>query len=342
MITVREARPDDEPVLLELARATMPGWVRLRYDYGTGYAAAEGLKGECVKILVVEDDVRGILGCTTRAVRECWLDGCRASVGYQSGVRSYPDARKGLGFFRGLARVRSLMEETPCALDFVTVLDGNPEAMALFTSGRVGLPKFADCGRVVTWTVSSRGAASCAPTDWLELQAFYDRESPRRQMFPFFGEAVRRRFSVNDFVAVRRNDRLVAAAAVWRQGATRRIFIDGYGNGILALVRPAVNFASRLTGRPVLPPSGCEFPCSYLAYALVENDDPSVFAELLRMAAAKACPGNLVLSLHENDPLVLGMKGFSSWRYISHFMTYSFSGNPRRIVGVPHFEAGAL
>ena len=342
MIAVREAAPADEPTLLRLAAVPMPGWVRLRYDYGAGYAAAEALKGDRVKILVVESPEKGILGCTTRAVRECWLDGRPVRIGYQSGTRSFPEARKGFGFFRGLVRVRELTDADPCALDFTTVLDDNAEALALFTSGRAGLPKFADAGRILTWTVAGRGVAECGPTDWSELQSFYNREAPRRPMFPVFGPSVRERFSPDDFVTVRRDGRLVAAAAVWRHGATRRIFVDGYASRLFAFARPVVNFGVRLAGRPALPPAGGEFACAYLAFVLVENDDSALFAELVRVAAAKAGPANLVLSLHERDSLVATMKRFPAWTYASRLLTYSFAGEPRPFDGIPHIEAGAL
>ena len=46
MTHARFYRPSDEPELVRLATAPMPGWARLKYDYASGYAAAEALKGE--------------------------------------------------------------------------------------------------------------------------------------------------------------------------------------------------------------------------------------------------------------------------------------------------------
>ena len=122
------------------AAETMPGWVRLRYDYASGYAAAEALKGES-EIVVVEDGEGRVAGCGTRSTRWLYLDGAPRRVGYLSGFRSFAGARGGFGVFRGFAKIHELERANPDELTFMTVLDGNPAGRALLTSGRVGLPE---------------------------------------------------------------------------------------------------------------------------------------------------------------------------------------------------------
>lgn len=333
-------RHEDERDLLRLASVAMPGWVRLRYDYASGYAAAEALKGDC-EMVVVEDAEGRIAGCGTRSTRLLYLDGEPQKVGYLSGLRSFTGPRGGFGFYRGLMKLRELEDANPNELTFTTILDNNADGRALLTSGRAGLPKYIPCGKVVT--VALHGASGAAPerATTEELAEFYARISPRRQLFPIFGTGLPSGMSEKDFFVVRRAGRIAAAAAVWNHGERRRIVVDGYSI-VLSAMRPALNALSSFSHCPRLPRPGDEFACSYLAYALADDDDPVLFAELLE-AARRMCRGrNLVLSLHSDDPLLRTVHAFGGWKYSSEFFTVEFGQRKREFRGVPYVEAGAL
>ncbi|MBQ1428479.1 MAG: hypothetical protein IIZ06_02325 [Kiritimatiellae bacterium] len=140
---------------------------------------------------------------------------------------------------------------------------------------------------------------------------------------------------------MRRGGRVAAAGAVWNHGERRRIFVDGYMLR-LRVLRPFLNVLFRFSNCPMLPSPGSEFACSYLAYALAENDDPALFADLVE-AARRICRGrNLVLSLHSHDPLTRVAAKFGGWRYRSDFLTVEFAGRPRDLRGIPYIESGAL
>ncbi len=341
MTTARLYRPSDEPDLVRLAAEPMPGWARLRYDCAAGYAAAEALKGQS-EIIVVEDAEGRVAGCGTRSTTLRHLDGEPARIGYLSGLRSFPERRGGFTFFRGLGKLHELERANPNAFTFLTILAGNPEGRALLTSGRVGLPTCRPRGKVVTYALSAkRGRGGVERADLDELRDFYEREAPRKQLFPVFGEKLPPGLSPDDFFAVRSGGRIVGAGAVWSHGERRRIVVDGYCRRMRA-ARPVLNAFAEFSSSPRLPPPGGEFPCSYLAYALAENDEPSVFAELVD-AARRLCSGrNLILSLQSDDPLRRVARTFGGWQYGSEFMTVAFDGNEHRLHGVPYVEAGAL
>ena len=108
------------------------------------------------------------------------------------------------------------------------------------------------------------------------------------------------------------------------------------------MLRPFLNVLFRFSCCPLLPSPRSEFACSYLAYALAENDDPALFADLVE-GARRICRGrNLVLSLHSRDPLTRVAGKFGGWRYRSDFLTVEFAGRPRDLRGIPYIEAGAL
>lgn len=341
MTRARLYRPSDEPELVQLAAAPMPGWARLRYDYASGYAAAEALKGAC-EIIVVEDGDGHIAGCGTRSTTLRYLDGVPARIGYLGGLRSFPGPRGGFGFFRGFRFLAEIERTNPNALTFTTILDGNAQGRALLTSGRAGIPAYCPRGGIVTYALApcGRALAPRARQQFDELRSFYAREAPRKQLFPVLDE-LPPGLSPEDFLCIRRGGRIVAAGAVWHHGMRRRIFIDGYGR-LFSLVRPLAGMASRLVGLPVLPSPSGEFKCAYLAYALAENDDPVLFGELVDSARSLADGANLVLSLHEDDPLASSMRRVRAWRFGSGLYTVSFDRGRSEFSGIPYVEAGAL
>ena len=333
-------RHEDERDLLRLASVAMPGWVRLRYDYASGYAAAEALKGDC-DIVVVGGDDGHVAGCGTRSTRLLYLDGEPQKVGYLSGLRSFTGPRGGFGFYRGLMKLRELEDANPNELTFTTILNGNADGRALLTSGRAGLPEYHPHGWVITYALGTIRGMHPEMTSFDELKEFYARESPRKQLFPVFREALQPGLSVDDFFVIRRAGRIAAAGAVWNHGDRRRIVVDGY-DWRIRFLRSALNAVFAISGSPRLPSPGCEFSCSYLAYALAENDNPELFAELLD-AARHICRGrNLVLSLHSEDPLARVAMKLGGWRYGSEFLTVGFEERSRSFDGAPYIEAGAL
>lgn len=340
MTRARLYRPSDEPELVRLAAAPMPGWARLRYDYASGYAVAEALKGDS-EIIVVEDGDGHVAGCGTRSTTLRYLDGVPARIGYLGGLRSFPGPRGGFGFFRGFRFLAEIERANPNALTFTTILDDNPAGRELLTSGRAGLPKYRPRGRVLTHALGPLRGAEPPGASFEELQDFYSREAPRKQLFPVFGRTLPPGLSVGDFFAVRRGGRIAAAGAVWHHGARRRIFVDGYMPG-LHVLRYVFNALFTVSRCPRLPAPGREFACSYLAYALAENDDPALFAELLEAARRKCAGKNLVLSLHSEDSLRRTVESLGGWKYGSGFLTVEFDGCARELRGVPHVEAGAL
>ena len=342
MTYARLYRPSDEPELVRLAAAPMPGWARLRYDTASGYAAVEALKGDS-EIVVVEDADGHVAGCGTRSTTLRYLDGVPARIGYLGGLRSFPGPRGGFGFFRGFRFLTEIERANPNALTVTTILDGNAQGRALLTSGRAGIPAYCPRAGIVTYALAPYGRALAprAPQQFDEFLSFYAREAPRKQLFPVLDDKLPQGLSPEDFLCIRRSGRIVAAGAVWHHGMRRRIFIDGYGRAF-SLVRPLAGVVSRLVGLPVPPPPGGEFRCAYLAYALAENDEPALFGELVEAARSLTGGANLVLSLHADDPLASSMRRTRAWRFGSNLYTVSFDGGRSEFAGVPYVEAGAL
>ena len=121
--------------------------------------------------------------------------------------------------------------------------------------------------------------------------------------------------------------------------AFRRLYLIHAYLTVLRALRPALNAFSRW---PRLPAPGGEFACSYLAYALAENDDPFLFSGLVELARRTCCGRNIVLSFHASDPLCNVVKSLGGFNYGSEFLTVKFDGCSHELHGVPYIEAGAL
>ena len=334
-------RTEDEKDLIRLAEASMPGWVKLKHLYGSGYAQSEKLKGDG-EIIVVERGDGLVAGCGTCSTRMVYLDGRPSKIGYLSGLKSFADRRGGFGFYRGLLMLAELERSNPHEFTFMTVLKNNSRAHTLLLSGRHGLPRCRSLGEIVTYALSALPERDCQKASFDELKEFYSRHSPRKQLFPLFGEDFfPPGISADDFFVIRKSGRIVAAGALWSHGKRRKIVVDGY-NSLMRVARPAVNALSSLLNMPRLPLVGEEFRCTYLAYALVENDSLDLFSELMD-AARRNCNGsNLVLSLHSLDPLCKALSLLRAWRYKSEMIEAAFGGRGFGFNGVPHLEAGAL
>jgi len=342
MSTVRFYTPDDEPLLQQLASAPLPGWVRLHYNYANGYAAGESLKGDSCEIRLVEDESGHLQGCWTRTVKTVWLDGAKQRIGYISGMRSFPQARNRLGFFRGLQEQWKREQEDGCVLNFSTVLADNDSAIKLFTSRRKNMPICTPQGMISTYLLPPSSTTDNQPPIAVdELEFFYQRESPRRQLFPVFSSVFPPNLSAQNFFCIRRNGRIAAAAAIWHHGNFRKIIIDGY-QFPLGLLRAPINLLSGCLHSPLLPSVGSILPCAYLTWALVENDSPELFIELLNLAVTRTAGANLVISLHEKDRLSPVMSKLRTWKYDSTFMTVAFGNQIQELNSIPHIEAGAL
>lgn len=220
-----------------------------------------------------------------------------------------------------------------------TIAEGNEPALRVLTRGRRALPVYHFAGRYITLALPFGGRRRrlprgddpqlsirpAAPGDRDAVAAFLQQQGPRRQFFPvyrprdlFRDAGPLRGLSAPDLLLAFRDGRLIGTLGAWDQHAFKQAVVCGY-RGVLRRARRLYNAGARLAGRAALPPPG--EPLRYLAAALpvVENDEPEVFAALLRALLARQSCGasRLLLGLHESDPLLAGLKRLRAERYIT-------------------------
>lgn len=310
------ATREDEAELRALLRAMpTPGAVSLRFDREPDYFAGENVGGAKDTTIVARRDGRVVcMGrCSRRSV---YVNGRWREAGYLGELRLAPGTPRGLAVLRAGYAFFAQTEAAAGTAEFyyTSVAAENMRARAVLEGGRAGLPKYealADLTTVV-WPVR-RGQAdveSESRPKGKELIDFLDARARRHALATPWtegaGEALHRHgLAAEDFCAVRRAGRIVAAGGVWDQSAWRQTVIAGYA-GAAGWLRPVISGFSKLTGRPGLPPVGgrlrqaCVHPL-----AADESVGPEVLEELIEMLERRAKARDvdwLVASVAADDP----------------------------------------
>jgi hypothetical protein len=277
---VRLATPADDAALRALLRrAVMPGAVQVAFTREPAYAAGQGVASATDATVVWQRD--GALTAMGRcSVRTLHRNGVPTRVAYLGELRfdpTRPTSARGMrDGYAALAEFAAAAGAEGC---FTSIAEDNARARrVLENGGRLGLPAYRPVYRLVTllaplrrrWLAptprGTQGPGSAPEGDVLdeqqidELTAFLEARARRAQLSLTWDAARWQSLAAHgirpaDFVVVRANGGIVAAAAVWDQRAFRQTVIAGY-DGVLGHVRPAVNAMRALTGAPRLPTPG--------------------------------------------------------------------------------------
>jgi hypothetical protein len=360
------AAPRHDPALRALLREhAMPGWVELALEREPDFfAAAAAMGGVSQTVVALDGDTVVGMGC--RTVREVYLNGRAASLGYLSGLRLRQPFRGGTALARGYGFLRQLHEDGATPAYLSTIIEGNRDVMALLAGGRAGLPRYRDLGRYVTfavalgaWTPGRRprpdvAVSHAAPSELDAVVAFLNEHGRRRQFFPVvrrgdFDSPARLGLQPRRVMTARGADgRIEGVAACWDQSAYKQTRVVRYRRS-LATVRPLLNALLHLMGFPALPGEGAMLPAVNLSLVCIRDDDPGTLAALLNGVRAECRPGLgwLMVGLHERDPLCRAVRRWTSLRYASRLYAVYWEDGRSVIDGlapghVPYLEVATL
>jgi hypothetical protein len=332
----------DEPELRRLLRETpLPGAAALTFEREPDWHHGAAVDGDRHDVLVGRRDGR-VVGFAARAVRDVFVDGAPALLGYLGGLRAEPGARGELRLLReGFARLAAARGPGELPFDFTSIVSGNVRARRLFEAGRSGLPTYRPLGELVTLALRPRRPREASPCVTRgsrerlpEIAAFLRREGARFQLAPCLdagalGSASRSRgLAPEDFLLVEASGAIRAAGAVWDQRAFKQTVVRRYAPA-LRLLRPLL--AS--SGLAPLPPEGAPFASAFLAHAYAAGDDPAAFGLLLDAAlsdAARRGLDALVLGLAADHPLLPVARRRRHWQYRSILYAVHFADGAAR------------
>lgn len=297
---LRLAVPGDNLSLCELFRTLdMDAELRLTEERDPNFFALHALHLGNAYTVVLEDTSADsptprIVGCCSVVVREAWLSGRRIRIGYACDLRVLPGWRKARVFPLAVQKfTRYLEEREGIQAIYCAMMRDNIRAKGarLLAKGKLFTP-YNMVNIQITGKTKPPGKTVVRATekDIPELAAFLAQKSQARTFGYLLDEQVLRTrlalwpdFNIENFFIIRNaNGAIIATAAPYdTENNVRRSRVTGYAGRMVPL-RKLYNAEARLRGFTPLPKEGECFHYVSLTHLEIENDDPSLFSDLLK------------------------------------------------------------
>lgn len=291
---------DDAGLRRLLRENPMQGSISLSFEREPNYFDASFVEGPFHQTLVArETDTGEMIGFGNRSVRPMFVNGTVQEIGYMSQLRIHPKYGGGLYLARGLAQgfklYHDLHEDRRVSFYLMSVIDDNFPAKRLLTSGLPEYPHAQEYARMFTYAIYPMRRKRDLPLPRsLQLMRGSDqyanaiveclnRNGARKQFAPYWtcDSLFIANVSPSDFFVAFDGECVVGCLACWDQSAFKQTVVRGY-SGSLARWRKFINLLSRLGIAPYLPEPNTPLRYSYASHLAIDDDDPSVFAALLR------------------------------------------------------------
>ena len=329
----------DDPGLRRLLRENpMQGSISLSFEREPNYFNASAVEGSFHQTLVArEADTGEIIGVGNRSLREMFVNGKVQTIGYMSQLRIHPKYGKGLYLARGLAQgfrlYHDLHADGQTSLYLMSIVEDNLPARRLLTSGLPHYPQGQEYARMFTYAIYPmrrkddlplprslrliRGSDKYA----MGIVDCLNRNGARKQFAPYWtcDSLFIADLNPADFFLALDGERVVGCLACWDQNAFKQTVVRGYSGGI-ARWRKLLNAFSRLGSWPYLPEPNTPLRHSYASHPAIDNDDPIVFAALLRALHNHTFERGysyFVIGLAESNPMRSVVEAYRPFTYIS-------------------------
>ncbi|MDQ3005646.1 MAG: hypothetical protein M3R47_09730 [Chloroflexota bacterium] len=350
------ATPADDESLRRLLRENpIPGSLSLTFEREPCYFDAAAIEGSFHQTIVArEKDSGNVIAFGNRSVRKLFLNGHPQDIGYMSQLRVRPDYGKGLYLARGLAggfkKYHQLHQDGRAPFYLMSIIEDNLPARRLLQSGLPEYPYIKEYARMFTYTVYPvrQKAAMHLPRS-LKLTRGTDqyaagiidclnRNGSRKQLAPYWTceSLFTSNLSPSDFFVVLEGDRVVACLACWNQNAFKQTVVRGY-SGSLARWRKLLNMFSSLGAWPYLPEPNTPLRYSYASHLAIDNDDPHIFAALLRAVYNHNLERGysyFVIGQAETNPLRTVVKPYRPLTYVSQLYLVTWDHGQKFIEAV--------
>lgn len=340
-IGVRLATPADSPALCDLfARITMKTDLELSIRRDPDFFGLYRLQTEDFECWVGGED-GAIQGMGTLLVRDGYLDGKPARVGYLGDLRVTPSLQAGrlIGRFYGSVLER-FSQTRACPVYLTTIIASNATALRALTGDggrKLGIPPYTLLRRFDIRAIHlairrppsrTHRVRRATESDIPALARFLDRDARGRPFGQVFSEpALRRRLrdwpelTIDKFyLAFDRDGTLSGCCALWDAAPVKRTMVAAY-RGSMRWVKRGYNTIAGLVRTPRLPPPGGELRYAYLTHQAVPSEDPQVWRALLEAVYADSRhQGYHFLSacVYQNDPLEPAYRGFLTTNLAAH------------------------
>ena len=367
-----------EPALRRLfAESEMEGDIRLSFRREPNYFWATDLFGPFCQVVVARDAATGaVVGVGTRAIRQGFINGKIAAIGYLADLRLEQRYRSGMLIVRAYRYLSKLHQDDQAKLYFTLIAERNKRALDTIATGRAGLPPYHDWGRILSPAINLLGRKTSKITDaqiargtpemLCEILACINRNHARRQFAPCYtvdqfavgsanGNAcgkIRsvhlRDFHLEDFYVAIRGGRIIGVLGKWDQSGFKQTVVTGY-RGSLKVLRPIYNVASKWIGAPSYPSIGEPLRAFYVSFIAVDDDDINVFRGLLAQLYNDHLGSGyhyFVVGLHEKDPLAAALSDYVLTPFAARLFVVRFANGAEAFASLddrpPYIELALL
>ncbi len=319
----RKAQPRDNAQLRALVSAPMPGDIAIAFRREPDYFTGARVQYENCEIYVCEHEEEEIVALFSIGTRRLWVNGKICSVRYFSDVRIDPGFRKSSVLYR-MVRFMERKQFLEGQFAQTIVFSSNQEVLRILEK-KYRLKEYQyfnyfplssyysymiSLGRVPFALAQGLRVERAQEADKAAMQAFHDREAPRRQFYPAYdfdrlGEPYYEGLHLCDYFLVREQGEIVGMAALWDQKAFKQTQVESYAGRIKHL-RPLINLYGKITGGFQLPKAGEPMRYANLHHLLIRDDREDIFRSLLHtMVKTHQSSGwhYLLCGLDEQDPL---------------------------------------
>ena len=354
----------NDPELRELLRnSPVPGPISVTFEREPSFFDSCTIRGDFVQACIARDRrTARIVGVGTRSISTAFLNGEPTSLGYLADLRLMQQYRGGMLIARGYRFLRHLHQDGRTRLYTTLIFNGNHNALATIASGRAGLPRYHDQGKILSPGINIRRPrppikANCeimSGTEELlpEIVECLNRNHARRQFAPLHAVSTFRQrcrnFRIQDFHVAIQGSKVVGVLGSWDQRPFKQTRVTGYSKRLRWML-PFANAIRPITGGPLYPKPGEEVPYCYFGFAAVDGDDLQVFRSLLRSAYNAAVGSEYlyaILALHERDPLLPVLQEYSLTPFSARLYCVSYDDGEDYVRQldrrVPYLEAATF
>lgn len=348
-ITVRLGTPADNPKIHDLiSKITMPGPAEMCFQRQPDFFIGAKVIGDEFVLAVADDSERPevLAGLTVISGRDLYISGQKRRVYYSGDTRVDPYYRR-----RGIASQMFVAQKeyrsTTDLLQGIVIKDNVAPLEAAKNAADGVLFDYWVSHTIETSFIFTRKIKPRIPAgveiraataaDVPAMQAFFDREAPRRNGYPCYefakvlaNDPYYAGISIGDYALAFKGGQLIGILGSWNQKAYKQTRVMGF-KAPIGLIRPLYNLYASIAGGFRLPPVGGVLNYLTLHTTLVANDDKDVFRALIDwiMANQGQKYDALACGITHGDPLVEVPRGYKRQKLFSSHFWLSYGDDPR-------------
>lgn len=258
-------------------------FIELDYQSEPSFIGALNFHGSVHDLVLIKpENFSGLAGLGVRSVRQAYLGGQPAALGYLHHLRLHPAIRGGPYLLRGYRQIRNFYKKNEAPLTLTSILADNHTAKTLLEAKRSSMPAYKKVCDYLTALIPLSGPGKRWPFRKRQkklnpsLSTAMLQKKDINKLLKLFGQAaevfdgiplvtensfadshssVFPGLQIEDFVGVFYNNELIAACGIWNQQQYRQIMVSKLCNS-LRIARSIWQAGQKFWGKCPVPAPG--------------------------------------------------------------------------------------